>query len=130
MYISISGSNLIPNNGSVFDLFVEKSFKKSKEYFLKFLFFYLKVHSFSLIIENNFSQMAASAGHAVAYTIDPSFKHIMEYVQLYFPNSFTNIVLLSVNYLWLVGVTLIFNNTSQIIVQRCQIAATRWQKRH
>ena len=28
--------------------------------------------------------------------------------------------------LWLIGVTLIFNGTPQIIVQRCQIAAPRW----
>ena len=42
-------------------------------------------------MENNFIQMAASAGHAVAYTIGPIFKHIV-CVQLYF-NGFTNIVL-------------------------------------
>ena len=28
--------------------------------------------------------MAASAGHAVAYTISPIFKHIIDSVQLYF----------------------------------------------
>ena len=28
-------------------------------------------------MENNFIQMAASAGHAVAYTIGPIFKHII-----------------------------------------------------
>ena len=28
--------------------------------------------------------MAASAGPTVAYTIDPIFKHIIDYVQLYF----------------------------------------------
>ena len=27
-------------------------------------------------MENNFIEMAAPAGHAVAYTIDPIFKHI------------------------------------------------------
>ena len=42
---------------------------------------------------NNFIQMAASAGHAVAYMIDPIFKHIIDFVQLYFTNGFTNIVL-------------------------------------
>ena len=42
-------------------------------------------------MENNFIQMAASAGHAVAYTIGPIFRHIIDYVQLYFTNSFTNI---------------------------------------
>ena len=44
-------------------------------------------------MENNFIQMAALAGHAVAYTIDPIFKHFIDYVQRYFTNSFTNIVL-------------------------------------
>ena len=37
--------------------------------------------------------MAASAGHAVAYTIGPIFKHIIDCVQLYFTNAFTDIVL-------------------------------------
>ena len=44
-------------------------------------------------MENNFIQMTASDGHAVAYTIDPIFKHIRDYVQLYFTDVFTNIVL-------------------------------------
>ena len=35
--------------------------------------------------------MAASAGHAVAYTIGPIFKHIIDCMQLYFTNGFTNI---------------------------------------
>ena len=67
-------------------------------------------------MENNVIQVAASAGHAVAYTIGPIFKHIIDCVQLYFINGFTNIILQSVNCLWL----------TQIIVQRCQIAAPRW----
>ena len=67
-------------------------YKKTTEYFLKFLF-YLKVESFRLIMDNNFIQRAASAGHAVAYTIDPIFKLIVDCVQLYFTNGFTNIVL-------------------------------------
>ena len=33
-------------------------------------------------MENNFIQMADSAGHAVSYTIGPFFKHIINYVQL------------------------------------------------
>ena len=44
-------------------------------------------------MENNFIQMVSSAGHAIAYTIDPIFKHIIDIVQLYFTNDFTNIVL-------------------------------------
>ena len=36
--------------------------------------------------------MAASAGHAGAYTIGSIFKHIIDCVQLYFTNGFTNIV--------------------------------------
>ena len=37
-------------------------------------------------MKNNFIQMAASSGHAVAYTISPIFKHINDCVQLYFMN--------------------------------------------
>ena len=44
-------------------------------------------------MENNFIQMAASAGHAVAHTIGLIFKHIIDCVQRYFTNVFTNIVL-------------------------------------
>ena len=44
-------------------------------------------------MENNLIQMAASAGHEVAYTISPIFKHIIDYMQLYFTIGFTNIVL-------------------------------------
>ena len=79
-------------------------------------------------MENNFIQMAGSAGHAVAYTISPIFKYIIDCVLLSFSgfNDFTNIVLESVYCLWLVGVTLIFDGIPQIIVQRCQIAASMW----
>ena len=56
-------------------------------------FFLFKAQSFRLIMENNFIQMAVSAGLAVAYTIGPIFKHIIDGVQLYFTNGFTNIVL-------------------------------------
>ena len=41
-------------------------------------------------MENNFIQMAASAGHALVYTIVPIFKHIIDCRQLYFTNGFTN----------------------------------------
>ena len=44
-------------------------------------------------MENNFIQMAASADHVVAYTIFPIFRHIIDCVQLYFINDFTNIAL-------------------------------------
>ena len=44
-------------------------------------------------MENNFIQMSTPVGHAVAYTIDPIFKHIIDCLQLYFTNGFTNIVL-------------------------------------
>ena len=44
-------------------------------------------------MENNFIQMAASAGHAIAYIIDPIFKYIIDCVQQYFTNGSTNIVL-------------------------------------
>ena len=69
-----------------------KCLKKTTEFFSNF-FFYLKVQSFRLIMENNFIQMAASAGHAVADTIGSIFKRIIDCLQLYFINGFTNIVL-------------------------------------
>ena len=70
-----------------------KMIKKTTKYFLKNFFFYLKIQSFRLIMENNFIQMAASAGHAVAYTVGPIFKHIIDCVQLYFNKCLRNIVL-------------------------------------
>ena len=70
--------------------------------------------------------MAASAGHAVAYMVGSIFKHIIACEQLYFTNGFKNIVLLAVNCPRLVGVILIFDDTTQIIAQRCQIIAPRW----
>ena len=39
-------------------------------------------------METNFIQMAASAGHAVAYMIGPMFTHIIDCVQLYVTNGF------------------------------------------
>ena len=42
-------------------------------------------------MENNFIQMAALAGHALAYTIGQIFKHIIDCVQLL--HGFMNIVL-------------------------------------
>ena len=71
--------------------FLENVLRKLLNIFLNF-FFYLKVQSFRLIMEINFIQMAASAGHVVALTIGPVFKRIIDYVQLYFTNDFTNIV--------------------------------------
>ena len=44
-------------------------------------------------MENNCIKMAASADHAVAYTIGPIFKHIIYCMQLYFTNGFMYIVL-------------------------------------
>ena len=37
-------------------------------------------------MQNNFIQLAASAGHAVACTVGQIFKHIIDCVQLYFTN--------------------------------------------
>ena len=62
-------------------LFFENALKKVLNIFSNF-FFYLKVQSFRLIMENNFIQIAASI-----------FKHIIVCVQQYFTNGFTNIVL-------------------------------------
>ena len=69
------------NTGSAKYLFFWKMLKKILlNIFLNF-FFYLKVQSFRLIMENNFIQMAASAGHGVDYTIGPIFKHIIDCVR-------------------------------------------------
>ena len=43
-------------------------------------------------MENNFIEMTVSAGYTVTYTIGPIFKHIIDYVPLYFTNDFTNII--------------------------------------
>ena len=66
--------------------FFENTLKKTTEYFVKFLFLF---ESTILPV----IQMAASAGHAVAYTIGSIFKQIIDCVQLYVTNGFTNIVL-------------------------------------
>ena len=59
------------------NFFFGKCFKKKlPNIFLNFIF-YLQVQFFRLIMENNFIQMAASAGHAVAYTNGSIFKHII-----------------------------------------------------
>ena len=94
-----------PPNTFVF-FFLENALKKKLLKMYSNFFIYLKVQSFRLIMENNFIQMGGSAGHAVVYRIGPIFKHIIDCVQLYFTNGFTNIVLQSVNCLWLVSVTL------------------------
>ena len=39
-------------------------------------------------MEYNFIQIAASAGHAVAYAIGQIYKHIIDCVHLYFTNGF------------------------------------------
>ena len=76
-------------------------------------------------MENNFIQTATSAGYAVDYMIDPIFKHIIDCVQLYFIAS--RILSFKASIVsGLVGVTLIFDGTPQIIVQRCQFATPRW----
>ena len=99
--------------GSAKYLLFGKCLKKAAEYFLKFLFLFES----TILPVNNGKQF-----HSVAYMISPIFKHIIDCVQLYFTYGFTNIVLKSVNCLWLVGITVIFDVNSQIIVQQCQIA--------
>ena len=73
--------------------FFLKMFKKNLLNVFSNFFFNLKVQSFRLIMENNFIQMVASAGHAEAYMIGSILKLIIDCVQLYFTNGFTNIVL-------------------------------------
>ena len=63
--------------------FFGKCFKRKRLNIFSNFCFYLKVQSFRLIVENNFNEMVALAGHAVAYTIGTIFKHIIDYVQLF-----------------------------------------------
>ena len=44
-------------------------------------FFFIRIQSFRLIMENNCIQMVKSTGNAVAYTINPIFKHVIDCVQ-------------------------------------------------
>ena len=55
-------------------------FKTKPQNIFSNFFVYLKVQSFWLIMENNFIQMAASAGHAVTYTIGQILEHIIDCV--------------------------------------------------
>ena len=78
-------SNLTDIQGPPNEFFIfGKCLKKLLNIFSNF-FFYLKVQSFWLI--------TTLTGHAVAYKIASVFKHIIDCVQLYFTNGFTNIVL-------------------------------------
>ena len=75
-------------------LCLKKNYRIFSQISCFFFFFFVKVQSFRLIMENNFIQMAASASHLVAYTIVSIFKHIIDCVQLlYFTNGFANIIL-------------------------------------
>ena len=78
--------------GPLNTFFLEIALKKLPNIFLNY-FFYLKVQSLRLIKENDFIQMAVSAGHAVAYAISPIFMYIIDCVQLYYSNDFTNFIL-------------------------------------
>ena len=90
-YIDLK-DNTNTSTGSAKFLFFWKMLKKKLLNIFSNFFFYLKGKSFRLIMENNFIQKGASAGHTVAYTIGPIFKHI-DCVQLYFTTGFTYIVL-------------------------------------
>ena len=67
---SIVSINPFLYTGTAKYLFLENALKKLLNISSNF-FLYLKIQSFRLIMENNFIQMAASAGHAVAHTIGP-----------------------------------------------------------
>ena len=88
--IELHSKRLINIGSAKYFSFLANVLKKTTEYFATF-FFYLKVQSVRLTMETNFIQMAASAGHAVAYTIGPIFKHILDCVQLDFTNGFSGL---------------------------------------
>ena len=58
--------------------FLENALNKKLLNIFSNFFFYLKVQSFRLIMKNNFIQMAALAGYAVAYMIGQIFKHTID----------------------------------------------------
>ena len=70
-------------------------------------------------MENNCIQMAASGGHAVAYTLNPIFAAVFhQWLHEYCPlKRQLSLACQRNTYLW---------RTLQIIVQRCQIAVPRW----
>lgn len=70
--------------------------------------------------------MAAPAGLAMADFVDPIFQDIFDCIRLYLTNFSDDIVFELINCCWIIGITFIFDGAPQIIVQRCQIAASRW----
>ena len=87
-------------------------------------------------MKNSFIQIAASADHAVAYTIGLILKHNIDCVQLYFTNSFTNIVLACRRdtYLWRQTTNNSSNRSSEVASSAGDNAIfkneirTRWKK--
>ena len=121
--ISVSRRGLLGSKGSAKYLcFLANDLKKTTEYFLKFICLFES----AILPVNNGKNFHSNGylGWPVVYTI---FRHIIDCVQLYFTNGFTNIVLYSINYLWFVGLILIFDGTPQIIMsnRRSEVA-----KRH
>ena len=96
--------------GSPNTVFFWNALKKTTEYFLKFLFLFeitiLPVNKRKYFHLNSCLQFLSTLS-IVCSCISPMAPRI-----------------LSFNYLWLVGVTLIFDGTLQIIVLRCQIAVS------
>ena len=73
---SHDNSKRLRNTGSAKYFFLlENALKKLLNIFSNSIF-YLKVQSFQLIMKNNFIQMAASVGHAVASMIAPILKQL------------------------------------------------------
>ena len=87
----------------------------------------MKVQSFRLIMENNFIQMASSAGHAVQTTRLDQFLSTLSIVCIYISPMASGILSFKAPIVsGFDGIILIFDGIPQIIVQRCLIAAPRW----
>ena len=89
--ISLYIPAIIYSIGSAKYLFFGKCFIKNLLNIFSNFFFYLKVPSFQLIMENNFIQMAASAWPCSSLHDRSNFKHI-DCVQLYFNNNYLQII--------------------------------------
>ena len=77
-------------------------------------------------MEYYFIHMAAAASVTIPFSIEPILLLLFECMRSYLGNGITNVDLQMLNCLWFIGITLFFNGAPQKIVQRCQIATSRW----
>ena len=76
-------------------------------------------------MEYFFINMAAAAGLTVIHAIRTIFMHFCECIGSYLGYGIVNAGLQMLSCQWFAGITLLFNDAPQKIVQRCEIAASR-----